>query len=107
RRGHHAAAIEADGARGLPELGRHAQHPALPAQVEQLEDVLDVQVLERSLERHRQATEAAKMCCRSRADRARVRAWLAYGPPGSSCTTRSQACTAWSNCRWRARAAPS
>ncbi len=52
RRGHHAAAIEADGARGLPELGRHAQHPALPAQVEQLEDVLDVQVLEWSLERH-------------------------------------------------------
>ena len=52
RRGHHAAAVEADGAGGLPELRGHAQHSALPAQVEQLEDVLDVQVLERSLERH-------------------------------------------------------
>ena len=52
RRGHHAAALEADGARGLPQLGGDAQHPGLPAQVEQLEDVLDVQVLERSLERH-------------------------------------------------------
>ena len=54
-----------------------------------------------------QPTDAAKMCCRSRADRARVRAWAAYGPAGSSWTTRSQACTAWSNCRCRARAAPS
>ena len=59
---------------GLPQLGRHPQDAALPAQVEQLEDVLDVQLLERALERHGQPAEAAKMCCRSRAERARLRA---------------------------------
>ena len=53
RGGDHAAALEADVAGGLPQLGGDAQHPALPAQVEQLEDVLDVEILEGALERHR------------------------------------------------------
>ena len=35
------------------------------------------------------------MCWRSRAERARLRACAAYGPAGSSCTTRSHASTAW------------
>ena len=90
----------------LPQLGGDAQHSALPAQVEQLEDVLDVQLLEGSLERHGHPAEAAKMCWRSRAERARLRACAAYGPDGSSCTTRSHASTAWSKWRWRASAAP-
>ena len=49
---------------------------------------------------------AAKMCCRSRAERARLRASVAKGPSGSSWMTRSQACTAWSNCRCRAKQVP-
>src|SRR6266550_4013492 len=50
---HHAPTIEADGTRRLAKLRRHPQHTALPPQIEQLEDVLNVQLLERSLERHR------------------------------------------------------
>src|SRR3954449_3863260 len=50
---HHAAPVEGNGRGGLAELRRHPQDAALPAQLEQLEDVLDVQLLERTLERHR------------------------------------------------------
>src|SRR5207249_3824915 len=45
---HHAPAIEADGARRLAQLRGHPQHTTLPSQIEQLEDVLNVQLLERS-----------------------------------------------------------
>ena len=108
RRGHHAAAVEADGAGRLPQLGGDPQHAALPAQVEQLEDVLDVQILERCPRVPRPSPPRPRRCAGGRARSARASApATAYGPPGSSWTTRSHACTAWSNCRCRASAAPS
>ena len=36
----------------LTQLRRHPEHAALPSQVQELEHVLDVQLLERALERH-------------------------------------------------------
>ena len=47
-----SAAIEAHGPRRLEKLGRHPEDTALPAQIQQLEDVLDVQLLEGAFECH-------------------------------------------------------
>ena len=108
RRGHHAAAVEADRAGGLPQLGGDPQDAALPAQVEQLEDVLDVELLERCPRVPRLSPPRPRRCAGDRARSARGSGPATRtGPPGSSCTTRSHACTAWSNCRCRASAAPS
>ena len=48
----HAPAVEQHDAFVVAQIGRHAQRARLPAQVEQLEDVVDAELAERSLDRH-------------------------------------------------------
>src|SRR3989441_7650104 len=88
------AVLEVDRPGVVPHLGGNAQHAGLPAQVEQLEDVMDPELAQRAFDRHGYAASEAKMCCRSSAVRACMRARCANGPLGSSRVTRSHAWTA-------------
>src|SRR3989449_11357854 len=88
------AVLEVDRPGVVPPLGGDAQHAGLPAQVEQLEDVMDPELAQRAFDRHGYAASEAKMCCRSSAVRACMRARCANGPLGSSRVTRSHAWTA-------------
>src|SRR5213596_3138782 len=84
-----AAIVEVDHALVTAELRCHAEHARLPAQVEELEDVVDAELLERSLDRHGQlASREAKMCCRSCAVRISRRARFANSPDGEMSMTR-------------------
>src|SRR5687767_6805351 len=72
----------------VPQRRRHTQRAGLPAQVEQLEDIVNPELAEWSLDRHQTATgRSLKMCCRSAAVRASRRARWAHSPSGSSSTT--------------------
>ena len=88
------AAVEVNRPLVMAQLGGDAQRPGLPAQVEELEDVVNPELAKRSFDRHQAASEVEKMCCRSTAVRAWMRARCANGPAGSTRVTRSQASTA-------------
>src|SRR5207247_653018 len=77
------AVLEVDRPGVVPHLGGDAQHAGLPAQVEQLEDVMDPELAQLAFDRHGYAASEAKMCCRSSAVRACMRARCANGPLGS------------------------
>jgi hypothetical protein len=49
---HDAPLIEEDDAFVLAKVRGHAEHARLPAQVEQLEDVMNAELAKRSLDRH-------------------------------------------------------
>jgi hypothetical protein len=51
-RTHDLAVLEQDRPLVVPEFRDHGQRPRLPAQVEQLEDVVDAELLERAFDRH-------------------------------------------------------
>jgi len=87
------AALERHRAGVVPQLRGDAQHARLPAEIEQLEHVVDTELAERSFDGHQAASES-KMCWRSSAVRACTRARCANGPPGSTRVTFSQASTA-------------
>src|SRR5437762_7410072 len=86
--------VEVDRPVVVTQLRRDAQRARLAAQVEQLEDIMDAELAQRSLDRHQAASGVEKMCCKSTAVRACMRARWANGPPGSMRVTRSHASTA-------------
>jgi hypothetical protein len=52
---HHAPTVEQHHAFVVAQLRRDAQHSRLPAEIEQLEDIVNAELAERSLDRHRYA----------------------------------------------------
>src|SRR4051812_25798754 len=75
----HSAGLEVHDAFVVPQRGRHAQRAGLPAQVQQLEDVMDAEFTKGTLDGHYAAgSRATKMRCRSVAVRVSRRARRAY-----------------------------
>src|SRR6185437_9584094 len=90
RREHHRAAIEVHCALVVAKHGRDRERARLPAEIEELEDVMNPELAERSLDRHYATCRLWKIRSRSADVRDSRRARRARSPSGSSSTTRCQ-----------------